>query len=30
MEEYKDNTMIIYWASENKGDIFERPFDTLL
>lgn len=27
MEEYKDNTMIIYWASENKGNIFESPYD---
>jgi len=27
IEEYKYNTVIIYWASENKGDIFESPFD---
>jgi len=27
MEEYKDNSVIMYWASENKSNIFENPYD---
>jgi len=27
MSEYEDNTKIIYWAANNKGKIFENPYE---